>query len=357
MIEEFMESIVTLLSQEWLISLFAMVFSFGGTYWALPRIISRVKAAGLVGRDVNKPGRPEVPELGGIAAILSISLSLMVVSGGLLLFDIVEPMVIVPVYAAMSVMFITAFVGLIDDLAILRTKAKVIFTLFAAMPLVVMRHVDATILLPFIEDLLFETNYLTFLFFWIIITPIAITACANAFNMSAGYNGLESGQVLIVSLSLLIVSFIMGVNISTILIFSGLVGCNLVLYYYNRYPAKVFIGDVGTLSMGALVGVGVITGAIQLYGVICIIPMFYEAYATIYYRLKGVGRREKCHNPQILEDGRLKPPEGAEGYTLFYYLLSKKPMTEKHLVEKVLAIYAICGCLAIMLSVLHVTMG
>ena len=262
-----------------------------------------------------------------------------------------------PVYAAMSVMFIAAFVGLIDDLAILQTKAKVVFTLFAAMPLIVMRQVDATIMLPFIGDLMFDRLYIAFLFFWVIIAPVAITACANAFNMSAGYNGLESGQGFIISLSLLVVSFIMEVNISTILIFSGLAGSNLVLYYYNRYPAKVFVGDVGTLSMGALIGVGVITGGIELYGVICIIPMFYEAYATIYYRLKGIGRREKCHNPQILDGGILRPPEGAEGYTLFYYLLSKRPMTEKQLVDKVLSIYVLCGCLAVILSMVHMSMG
>ncbi len=356
MIDGVIEAIVFLLDKEWLISIFAISFSSIGTAWALPKIIYRARQAGLVGRDVNKPDRPEVPELGGIAAILSIALSLMVVAGGLLLFDVAEPTDIVPVYAAMSVMFIAAFIGLMDDIAILRTKAKVIFILFAAVPLIVIRGVDANVMLPFLPDLAFQSTYIGFLFFWVIVTPIAISGCANAYNMSAGYNGLESGQGAIISGALLVVSFVMGVNISTILIFSALMGSNLALYHYNKYPAKVFVGDVGTLSMGALIGVGVITGAIGLYGVICIIPMFYEAYATLYYKMKGMDRRELCHNPVIRKDGTLKPPEGAEGFTLFYYLLNRKSMTEKELVDKVLMIYVLCGCFAIILSVLHVTL-
>ncbi len=42
-------------------------------------------------------------------------------------------------------------------------------------------------------------------------------------------------------------------------------------------------------------------------------------------------------NPIINDDGTLQPPKGAEHYTLFYYILSKKPMTEKRMVQTVTA--------------------
>ncbi|NYZ77916.1 hypothetical protein H0N96_00760, partial [Candidatus Micrarchaeota archaeon] len=77
------------------------------------------------------------------------------------------------------------------------------------------------------------------------------------------------------------------------------------------------------------------------------IPAFYELAATIYYAFKRVWRRPACHNPVILKDGRLKPPKGAEHYTLFYYLLSKKPIREAGLVKTVYAIYLLFAAIAL----------
>ncbi len=342
------------LSLEEVVVLILIAITAKLTHWVMPRIIRRTEAIGLVGTDVNKPDRPKVPEMGGIAAVLGMSIALFSFAGVLVLFDATPDInnEVRPIYAAMSVMFVAAFVGLIDDLGIIARRSKALFIMFASVPFVVIHPAPAVIEIPFLRDLDFSTSYTMFLFFWIILVPLGVSGCANAINMSAGYNGLESGQTFVIASFLLLVAYVKGSGYGTLLIFAALIGSGVGLYLYNRYPAKVFIGDVGTVSIGALIGTGVIAGGIEVYGVIAILPVFYEAYATIYYKLKGVERRHLCHNPVILEDGRLKPPQGAECYTLPYLILSKWPMEERRLTNVLLSLYAISGAVALVLAMI-----
>jgi len=188
--------------------------------------------------------------------------------------------------------------------------------------------------------------------YWLVLVPLGVTSVANAMNMSAGYNGLESGQISIVSGSLLLIVFLRAGPVYAEIVIAVLFGSALGLFRFNRYPARVFVGDIGTLGMGAALGAGVILGHIEIYGVIAIAPAFYEAFATFYFGVvrKVPDRRKACHNPIIRDDGTLQPPAGAEHYTLTYLILSKRPMTETKLVRVLLAFYLISGGVAVALA-------
>jgi len=317
----------------------------------MPPLIRKMKEGGMVGRDVNKRGRPWVAELGGIAALFAFSISLSLAVGFKKLEG--EGAYIEPAYlAALSVFFIASMVGLIDDISNIRQRIKAVAVVFAALPLLLVHVPPAAIGFPFGQILSFESSRLLFLTYWLILVPIGVTGMANAMNMSAGYNGLESGQVLIVSLGLFIISMIQGTSEVAMIVFIAIAGCALGLFYFNKLPAKVFVGDIGTLGLGAAMAAGVVMGHIEFYAVIAIIPAFYELIATLYFGgIKKENRREACHNPVINEDGTLSPPKGAEKYTLAYYILSKKPMKEGRLVAVILALYAVCSAVAIVLSV------
>ena len=56
----------------------------------------------------------------------------------------------------------------------------------------------------------------------------------------------------------------------------GLIGASLAMNLFNRYPAKVFVGDVGTLGIGATYATAAIIGNIAIFAVIAILPMFFE---------------------------------------------------------------------------------
>jgi len=325
----------------------AIVLSGLITYILTPAIMRKMKERGIVGSDWNKKNRQRIPELGGISVLFGFTLGISITTGFLKLLDNFNG---TPILAAIGVLFVAGMIGIIDDISDIPQRIKAIVVAFAALPLLIDRFGDAIIDLPF--GLAIDLSSID-LIYWLVLVPIGITGIANAINMSAGYNGLETGQVSIISFCLLIVALTSGTNMQSVLVFAGLLGAAIGLNYFNGFPALTFVGDVGTLAMGATIGAGVIMGGIEFWGLIAIAPAFYEGIATAYYSfVKKVNRKEACSRPVIDEEGRLHPPKGAEKYTLAYQILNRKPMKENQLVRTILMIYLAFGALAIVLSLL-----
>jgi UDP-N-acetylglucosamine--dolichyl-phosphate N-acetylglucosaminephosphotransferase len=325
----------------------AILFAFGITEILLPELIRKMRKSGMVSPDVNKPYPRKIPNLGGLAALFGFSIALTIVVGIEKLIGYVSEL---PFLAVISVFFIAAMIGLVDDIVDISDRMKVIGLLFASMPLTVTHHAIMIIDLPF-GMVLDVTEY--YWLFWLVLVPIGVTCAANALNMSAGYNGLESGQVIIITFFLLVITALQGNSIEAVTVFAALLGCSIALYRYNKYPAKVFVGNIGSMGIGAAIASGVIIGAVEFYAIICILPAFYEAGATFYYKyIHPVDRRKLVHDLEFSKDGKLKPPKGAEYFTLPMNLLSREPMTERFLVERILSLYLICGIIALFLSIL-----
>src|SRR5438309_4993283 len=153
-----------------------------------PPLIRKMRAGGMVGKDVNKKSKTEVAELGGIAALFAFSVSLSFVVGlQKLLGNVAEP----PFLAAISVFFMAAMIGLIDDISNIKQRLKLIVLAFAALPLMLVHLGPEIVDLPFGFSVDFTGSM--YLVYWMVLVPIGVTGLANAVNMSAGYNGLESG--------------------------------------------------------------------------------------------------------------------------------------------------------------------
>ena len=322
----------------------SLILAFGVTFVAMPLVIKVMKGGDMFAKDVNKFDKRKIPEMGGIASILGFIIALSFVVGTK---KIVGYEMEVPILSVFCVMLLAAFVGLFDDIALISRRTKAVMVLFAALPLMMAHPAIPSIDFPFGLALDFSSIPLLY---WLILVPIGVTGVANALNMSAGYNGLESGQIAIISFFLLIVAYLNNSALSAIMIFSALLGASLALFYYNRYPARVFVGDTGSLAFGAAIGAGVIIGNIEFFGLICIIPAFYEFFATVWYGpIKKIERKDFCMDPVITNDNpsKLKSPKGAEKFTLAYLILGKKSMTEKNLVRVMLSLYAICGFIAL----------
>lgn len=330
---------------EYLATFIAFIVSFVVAIVAVPPLIRKMREGNMVGGDVNKPGRPEVPELGGIAAVFAFSISISLMVGVIkLLGNVYEP----PFLAVISVFFIASMIGLIDDVSKISQRMKAVALIFAAFPLMLVHFGSEHIALPF--RIFIDVPYYVY---WLVLIPVGITGGGNAVNMSAGYNGLESGQIVVITSFLLLIVALRNPTSYALPIFASLLGCSLALFHFNRYPARIFVGDIGTLGMGAAVAAGVIIGDIEFFGAIALLPAFYEIAATTYYIIVGNhDRREACHNPMIGPQGRLSPPQGSERYTLAYLLLSIKPMTERRLVAVILGLYAASGVIALVLSVI-----
>ena len=89
-----------------------------------------------------------------------------------------------------------------------------------------------------------------------------IVAFSNAFNITDGLDGLSAGLLVI---CLLAFEVIAAGNLDTplSLFMSLLIGGLIAFLYFNVWPARIFLGDAGALSFGAMLGlIGLITGRI-----------------------------------------------------------------------------------------------
>tara|TARA_B100000579_G_scaffold77583_1_gene60148 strand:+ start:4744 stop:5742 length:999 start_codon:yes stop_codon:yes gene_type:complete len=325
--------------------LLTVIISFGITISILPRLIDKMIKADICGIDVNKIDKPKIPEMGGIAGVLGFTLGATFMLGLVKYFDTIDDY---PVLVSISVVCIASLIGLLDDVSILGRKEKAWFISLAALPIIISQIGE-----PEINFIFYLVSFEAYpLFFWLILVPLGITCCANALNMSAGYNGLESGQFTIISFTLLVISFFDETSLPIVIIYASIFGSSIGLYTFNKYPSKIFLGDIATLGFGSLIAATVIMSGHIIYGVICIIPTFYELFSTVKYSFKGIERRGACMNPIITKDGKLRVPQEANDYTLAYFLLSRKEMNEKTLVTNILSLYAFCGLVSILISLI-----
>ncbi len=324
---------------------FFFIISFLVAFFATPILIASATNKNIFGSDDNKKNRPKIPYSGGFAIFAGIA-------GGILIAVLYTVFVsnsqvqATLLLAALCSITLLALIGIFDDFFKLSWTTKALIPVLGALPLVAITAGSTVVSIPFFG----EAN-LGLLYTFVLI-PLGVTGAANAVNMAAGYNGVEAGSVAVISAFLLFIAVQAGAFPSAVILAATL-GASLAFLKYNWFPAKVFPGDVGTLAMGAAIASAVIIGNMEKYGVILFIPAFYELAATMYYWAKSIERRHACHNPVISSDGKLSPPRGTQNYTLFYKILSWKPMREPSLVLSVLGLYVISGILALLVFFLH----
>lgn len=312
-----------------------VVFSSGffASFVSLPAVMKKTKNLGIVGTDVHKKDRPIIPEMGGIAVLIGLAFSMF---AAYLLF----PTKIVVLVSFLAVILIAATVGTLDDLKTLSPKLKPFLTLFAGLPILIFGTYDPHLTLPIVG-----LTRLTIIYPLMI--PIAIAVTSNAVNMMDPFNGVMSSTCSIVTL-IMLVSAILLQRTDAIIVCVGLLGSILAFYYFNKYPSKVFSGDVGSLSIGAALGAAAIIGRIEIIAVVAFMPQIMNAF----FGLSTIGRlyerREVPRPVQILDDGRLTASEDTKApITLARMILARGPLTEKEAAQLFLVLSVISGVLAI----------
>jgi len=232
---------------------------------AVVLLVPRLHRAGIVGRDMHKPGKPEVAEMGGLAIVAGTGVGISVALAMMSFFHVLEDASVVLLLAALAVILLTALIGIIDDLLGMRQFVKAFLPAVAALPLVAVRAGQTSLVVPFMGRINFWIFYPLFL------VPAGVMVAANAVNMLAGFNGMEVGMGLIAMGSLAVIAAAVHETTALIILLAG-AGALLGVLFFNWYPAKIMVGDVGTLSIGALIATAVIVGNFETAGVIVIIP-------------------------------------------------------------------------------------
>ncbi len=314
-----------------IVLLVSLVTSFLSTRLFIPRL----RRAGLYGRDLHKPGRPEIAEMGGLALLLGFSGAVLVAVAMVSFFHVLPGMDLVVLLAGLTTVLLSGLIGSVDDLLGLRQEVKAFLPALAAIPLMAIRAGQTSMMIPCVGAVDF------WIFYPLLLVPVGVTVAANATNMLAGYNGLELGLGIIEMIALSVVAVILGQTTSLVILLSGL-GALLGLLYFNWHPARVFVGDVGTLSIGAIVATAVIVGGFEVAGVIIFIPHAVDFLLKAAHRFPTSGWSGEIH-----DDGRLYcPPHGPVSLPQLMMKLAGG-IHERSLVLLLMGIEALFGILAI----------
>ena len=148
---------------------------------------------------------------------------------------------------------------------------------------------------------------------YVLMIVVVITACSNGTNLTDGMDGLSAGTSAIVGVVIGILAWLSGnflnsgyLNIMYIpgtgeiaIFMSAFVGALIGFLWYNSYPAQVFMGDTGSLTIGGIIGVSailirkelllpILCGIFLIESLSVIIQRYYYKYTKHRY---GEGRR------------------------------------------------------------------
>ena len=316
-----------------------MVVSIIASWVAVRALLPQLTRAGVVGRDIHKPAMPPVPEMGGIAMIMGFTAGLLMAVGLLSFLHSFPTANLTALLAALGTVLAAGLIGLVDDLLSIHQGVKAVLPVLAAIPLMAIRAGDAAMIIPFLGpvDL--------WIFYPLLVVPSSVTVAANAVNMLAGFNGLEAGLGIVAMASLSAIAWQLGETTALILLLSG-IGSLLGILPFNWYPAKVFVGDVGTLTIGTIIAAAVIIGDFEVAGLILLIPYGVDFLLKAAHRFPSTG-----WGGALRGDGRLHcPAHGPVGLCQLVMRVTGG-IRERTLVLLLMGVEAVLGLLAISLYV------
>lgn len=295
------------------------IVAFLITFLSMPRLIRKLKGAEIVGRDIHKPSKPLVAEMGGIGILFGFAIGMFL---GVYLYPQFQEQLIV----SLLVILLVGIVGMVDDLVQLSSREKLILLWLAGLPLIWIAPPNVGLI-------------------YMLSMPFAVTIASNLTNMLAGLNGIESGLGAIAMTSLSVSCIIMG-KIDVALISMAMLGALLAFLYYNRHPSRVFPGDVGTLIIGATIVVVAFIGRVKIIALIVLLPNIIDSLLKFYS--VGVMERQNHQPTQVGQDGKLQVPEG--GFNSLIRWILRRPMEEKNVVILVWGIGMFFGLLGILMA-------
>jgi UDP-GlcNAc:undecaprenyl-phosphate/decaprenyl-phosphate GlcNAc-1-phosphate transferase len=216
------------------------------TVATVPWIARRALARSMAGGPATLPlGAREIPRLGGVAIALGIGAACGI--GLLQRWGVWTRVLPREEIAALVVGSGLVFaVGLVDDLLGVSVLQKLAAQVAAGMLVVAAGWEFRQMNVPGIGEV--------DLGLWgAVLSVVWIVGVTNAINLVDGLDGLAGGVAAIIGTSLLVYSVVQGNEASAILL-AGVTGACLGFLWHNWAPARIFMGDSGSLTLGFLFG-------------------------------------------------------------------------------------------------------
>lgn len=218
-----------------------------------------------IGQQVRADGpqshlvKQGTPTMGGVVMLVALVIVVLLVG------DLSPEMLLL-----LGCTLLTGLLGLIDDASKvikerslgLTPKAKLIgqFIIVAAFCLCAVNicGVEPTVTIPFVYT--FDLGILTTTiggvaipWLYLIFVELLIAGFSNAVNLTDGLDGLAGGTVMVVMLIMGAIAFSMG-SLDGAIFAAAIAGTCIGFLWFNSYPADIFMGDTGSLALGAALG-------------------------------------------------------------------------------------------------------
>jgi len=252
-------------------TLMAAIMALSVSFFLGPWLITRLTAL-QVGQQIRPDGpashlsKAGTPTMGGALILFSLTLAT------LLLADLTN----FYVWLALGVTISFGLIGFIDDYRKLSRRnsagltgrqkllAQFAVATLAALLLSLLPGFDSTVTMPFFKAVRPDLGW-----FYIPFATLVVVGASNAVNLTDGLDGLAIGPVMITGATYAIFTYVSGnakiaeyLQVSyvpgagEVTVFCGaLAAAGLGFLWFNAYPAQMFMGDVGSLSLGAALGV------------------------------------------------------------------------------------------------------
>ncbi len=277
-------------------------------------------------KDARRMHSKTMPRMGGLAFILAffVAIIYMLLTGG-----IADTTNLFGFFIGLA---IVASVGFLDDVYQLKAWQKLIAQIIAAIVVIASGLRICYVNIPFLA--LYGLNDVLS----IIITFGWIIGVTNALNLIDGLDGLATGVSAISTLALTVIFILNGAGelpiIMTVALLGGLIG----FLPYNFNPAKTFMGDVGSNSLGFILATVSMIGMAKTYTFMAIILPVVVLGLPIFDTLFAIFRRV-LHHKSIMEADR--------GH--LHHKLIDAGLSQRQAVLTLYAVTAVLGILAVVI--------
>ena len=302
-----------------------------------PPLIKFLEKRNMTVKDMNKKEDVMVVRPGGPVLIVGIVASELVLYAFLQMNEILA--IIITTSAAFAI-------GYVDDRKVMGGWFKPVALAISAIPIIALGAYDSDLAFPLFGIVQIPVLYLALIIFMIPIT-------GNTINSIDVLNGVASGFMVIASFSLSICLFIVQ-NYEIAIVSLPLGFVSLAFYKYHKLPSKIFPGDSGALTLGAMYGAIAIVGGVEIIAAVALLPAVINSFLFLASVKKIVEHRQIKGKPvDHTDDFKLRATSDKSApITLVRLILAGDPLSEKQVGYEIFKLAIFSGILAIITAFL-----
>lgn len=236
-----------------------------------------------MGQNIREEGpqshkaKAGTPSMGGVAIILAIVVTALIAA-------IISGVFSTRIVVMLAVTIVFGLVGFLDDFRKvikkqnegLTAKEKMAFQIIISIAVAIYAYIknEALVFIPFVNTYVdFGIIYIPFIMF-------AVVAMTNAVNLTDGLDGLAAGCTALTSLFFALTAGIFTYE-DTAIFAAAVSGACLGFLVFNKNPAKVFMGDTGSLALGGALVIAAVSMRLELFLLIAGLVYVLEALSVI----------------------------------------------------------------------------